>query len=582
MIRRRDFDQVLAVVRRSGVAEDLEKILSPEGRGRPRGLSVEFFLTGAILTAVQEKPLTFINIYETLTGDLARSLQVAIGVRVKSGSGRSQPISIRQVRYLFSAIENRLTAREEATPGFSEEMRDLRRQSLEGIIDRLIAATIPVGYERTISVAVDGTGVESFAKSKWRRVLQPNDETAAADEKGTDEIRAAADLRGEDQEGSSDETVTLGREHYSADRDARAGYRTKTYEKKSTFFFGYDLTAAVAVPRVGGSDIGPKLLLGMRVAPAAQSVTAPALDLLEHLLVNGYDIDEVIADRAYGYRVPEHWALPLLELGLRQVQDIHPNDHGPRYHDGVVMIDGVPHCPSTPERLWNIPRPARLSVGEISKTATESERLVHEREKKAIARFNELIAERETYAFVRHQNAREGAKDPAKARFICPARAGKLRCANCPLSQDYPATTPAVENPPTVDPPRSCRQETVMVPGAALIKLAQKEYWGSIPWQARYGRRSHVEAMFGNLRNPATQNISRLFCRVVGLVKTSLMLSFEAVAANLRLVQKWAWFFRGDSEPPASDTAEDHGFEEIDADNQVRLVDPDAYRSPPG
>ena len=41
-------------------------------------------------------------------------------------------------------------------------------------------------------------------------------------------------------------------------------------------------------------------------------------------------------------------------------------------------------------------------------------------------------------------------------------------------------------------------------------------------------------------RHPSTQNIRRGFCRVMGLIKTTLMLAVEVMAANLRLVREWA------------------------------------------
>ncbi len=41
------------------------------------------------------------------------------------------------------------------------------------------------------------------------------------------------------------------------------------------------------------------------------------------------------------------------------------------------------------------------------------------------------------------------------------------------------------------------------------------------------GLRAHVEGIVANLRSPSTQNIRRGFCRVTGLIKTTLMLAFE-------------------------------------------------------
>ena len=155
-------------------------------------------------------------------------------------------------------------------------------------------------------------------------------------------------------------------------------------------------------------------------------------------------------------------------------------------------------------------------------------------------------------------------------------------CDGCPLAADYPEGLPVVVDPPSgPNTPRSCSQATTVVAGAALIKLAQRDYWGSPEWQASYGRRAHVESIFGNLRNPSTQNIRRGFCRVMGLIKTTLMLAFEVMAANLRLVREWAKRTGENSDPLHEPFPEDHGFEEIDAEGNVRVASPDDL-SPPG
>ncbi len=467
MIRLCEYRLVAGAIQRSGVAREIERLLSPEGKGRPRGLSVEVFLAGAVLTASRSLPLTFTNIYATLTRELSSSLQNAIGVRVKDDPATtSRPITIRQVRYVMEAIERRLGYTSASAPELDDALRDARRERFEGIIDQLIGATIPANYAKAVSIAVDGSGVESFAKSKRR----------AKDVAGA----ASDELEGEGEEDLADNERSK-YDYYSADPDARTGYRTRTYDSKSIYNHGYELTAAVAVPRVNGEDIGPKLLLAMRVQPSGPDVTTPAISSLEQLLGRGFDIDEVIADRGFSYKKPKDWAEPLRALGLAQVQDIHPADHGPRDANGVLMIDGVPHCEKTPEHLRRITRPAQLSVGELRADASEAERLVHARKVAEIGRFNELIAERQRYASVRNQGPLKGAKDQAKAQYICAGRAGKLQCALCPYAADYPEGLPVIANPPSGPYlPASCSQATRVVDGAALIKLAQRDY-GAAP-----------------------------------------------------------------------------------------------------
>ena len=81
--------------------------------------------------------------------------------------------------------------------------------------------------------------------------------------------------------------------------------------------------------------------------------------------------------------------------------------------------------------------------------------------------------------------------------------------------------------------------------------------------------------------DPSTQNIRRGLCRVMGLIKTTLMLAFEVMAANLRLVREWARATGENSDPLHEPFPEDGGVEEIDAEGNVRVASPDDL-SPPG
>ncbi len=103
----------------------------------------------------------------------------------------------------------------------------------------------------------------------------------------------------------------------------------------------------------------------------------------------------------------------------------------------------------------------------------------------------------------------------------------------------------------------------------------------SAPWRESYSRRGHIEGIFGNLRNPSSQNIKRGFCRVVGLVKTSLMLTFEVVAANIRIFRQWSKRTGDVSDPLAEEFPPHHGFEELDEFGRPSPVEPSVFDDPP-
>jgi hypothetical protein len=60
----------------------------------------------------------------------------------------------------------------------------------------------------------------------------------------------------------------------------------------------------------------------------------------------------------------------------------------------------------------------------------------------------------------------------------------------------------------------------------------------------------------------------------MGLVKTSLMVTLEALAAGIRVVRQWARRAGMTSDPLWAPMAEDGGFEELDAGGQTSLAGP--------
>lgn len=273
--------------------------------------------------------------------------------------------------------------------------------------------------------------------------------------------------------------------------------------------------------------------------------------------------------------------MELHKRGISQVQDIHPADRGVKDYEGIRVVRGVPYGVKTLDTLIDNPPPPHFKVGALRKKATADERLNHEHNTKALEEFLNVNAELQLYAFVFNQNV-PTKNDPFQTQWICPGKAGKIKCELCPLSRDYPEDLPVVENPgPLATAPKCCRQATITIPGPVLSKLRQRDPWGSPKWIDSYVRRSAIEGIFGNLRNQSTQTIKRGFCRVVGLVKTSLMLTFEAVAADIRLVRKWAKRVGLTEDPLCEPFPPDHGFEELDENGQICLAEPFSFDDPP-
>ncbi|MBW4079434.1 MAG: hypothetical protein HIU84_13190 [Acidobacteria bacterium] len=180
MIRRCEVELVASAIHRSGVADDVEKLLVLHHTGRPRELSVEVFFVGAVLVASRGLTLTLDNVHKALTRWIAPSVQNALGTRVKTESGvQSEPITIRQVRYLLSAIEKRLEFSVGYAPDLTDVEREIRSEALQSIIDKLIRASHPQTMPKSVSIAWDSSGVETFGSPRW--AATPTSDAADAD-----------------------------------------------------------------------------------------------------------------------------------------------------------------------------------------------------------------------------------------------------------------------------------------------------------------------------------------------------------------------------------------------------------------
>lgn len=546
MIRRSEMDRALRLVQRSGVHRTLEALVRPaEAGGRPRQLSMDVFLAGIIVTASSGRRLALTEVHKTLTRELARSARVQLGTCWSGQAGEECNLSVRQVRYLLEAIEKKLAYTDGRAPDLSEADKEHRAAALQNIADALLAATVPAHLPPADRFALDSTVIESYGRG--RRRCKTTDPVVK-------EELDLAELAG-----------YVGDDGKAADPDARWCYRTRTYDNKTSIVFGYDAFAITRInaPQDSSSD-SPKLIERLVVAPGGRDVTAPALGMLDRLAQDERVVREVVADRAWSYKLPEAWAYELRARNIEQVLDLHPNDHGARDHEGMRIIAGVPHCPSMPDELVDIRRPARLSAGEKPGPGASLDKLRSWKQASdELEEFQAKIEERQTYAFRRVA----GPDAKGRERYECPAQAGKIKCDLCPLSQLFPEDLATVAEPPAPDTaPKCCTQRTVTIPGTVTPKVRQRLYWGSPEWISAFNRRVRIEGSFGNLKSPKTENIRRGWTYVMGLIKTTLMLVCATVAGNLRLLRKWA--------ERTGDTADELtrpdpplvGFEEIDPD----------------
>jgi hypothetical protein len=125
--------------------------------------------------------------------------------------------------------------------------------------------------------------------------------------------------------------------------------------------------------------------------------------------------------------------------------------------------------------------------------------------------------------------------DPARA--LVPVL-GKLRCPLRPASMTLDRHRPEILTPPE-HPPACCDQQTITVPPEVNAKTAQKHDYPSRAHRRSYARRTGAERSFATVKDPASNDISRGWCRLMGLAPILLFTACLLVVRNQRILTAW-------------------------------------------
>lgn len=282
--------------------------------------------------------------------------------------------------------------------------------------------------------------------------------------------------------------------------------------EKDDQFFGYFLQLDSMVKEVGGQDIA-ELVRRMLLTSCHVDPPPAFLKVLCAKPSSGIALGDVIFDSGYAHRVPEHWALPLRLSGADLVMDLHPHDRGTKgTYQGAICFNGALYCPATPEPLFDLEP--------LSRRAQRDEIAAHDRKAAELARY---------------KLGRITADDPdGYHRVGCPAVAGKVRCPLRRASMNLSPERPEVLSPPE-HPPACCVQKTVTVPPQVNSKTAQKHDYPSAAHRRSYARRTAVERANSTIKDPATNDISRGWCRMMGLAPMTVLLACLLVVRNVRV-----------------------------------------------
>ena len=357
-----------------------------------------------------------------------------------------------------------------------EEPDGLPSAELQAACDDLLEASIPDQHKTaSAALAVDWTDMETFSRPP---------------PKGTSDC---------------------------ADPEASWGHRKNNLLRcEDELFFGYYFSAGIMMPDEHGPPVPEYArritLSSCRSRPCPRVRPRP---------------DRAARRRDPARRHPRRLRLRLPhpgELGgpaARRRRPAHPGPapirpraarHPPRRHH----LQRQPVLPPAPRAL--------LQLGPLARDATREQAASHDTRTAELARY---------------KLGRITSDDPdGYHRVMCPAVMGKIRCPLRPASMTLDRDRPEILTPPQ-DPPACCTQQTLTVPPDILAKTAQKHDYPSAAHRRSYARRTGAERGFATLKDPATNDISRGWCRLMGLAPRLLFTTCLTITRNQRITAAW-------------------------------------------
>ncbi len=448
---------------RAQVTTRIEALL-PAGV-RPRQLTVRTLILGMLLILADHRPAHLTRVHASLTA-LPEADQARLGVTAVWKNGLHQ-LTYRQTEYTFGAAVRALSKqRPDGAPA----------EVLAGICDDLLEATIPPEHKDTSrALAAGWSDLESFS---------------CPPPAGTRDC---------------------------ADPEATWGHRKGGGPgQHSDLFFGYFLNAATMIGEEQGPAV-PELARRMAVTTCHLDPARAIVPALQRLPAAGIPLGDILADSGYAHRVAANWAVPLRTAGAQLIQDLHPDDRGPRgTHNGAIISNGNLYCPATPKPL--------LHLGPLARDVTPEQVTAHDQQTEETARYKlGRITSDDTDGY---------------HRVTCPAAAGKIRCPHRPgsltLSRDRPEILAPPQNPPTC-----CQQQTITVPPHVAAKTRQKHDYPSPAHRRSYARRTSSERTFSTIKDPAATTIARGWCRLTGVTPLALRIGCLLAVRNQRIRAAW-------------------------------------------
>jgi hypothetical protein len=357
-----------------------------------------------------------------------------------------------------------------------DEPDGLPSPALQAVCDGLLEASVPEEFTgASRSLAVDWTDLESFSRPP--------------------------------PHGTSD----------CADPEASWGHRKNNLlRSEDELFYGWYLSAGAMVPEENGPAV-PELARRATLSSCRHDPVRAFAPVLTAMPAAGIPLGDILDDSGYAHRDADAWALPLRAAGAQLIQDLHPHDRGPKgTHAGAIISNGNLYCPKAPRPL--------LELGPLARTATKEQATDHDRKTAELARYKlgKITSDDED----------------GYHRVACPAATGKIRCPLHPPSMTLDRGRPEILTPPD-HPQACCTQQTLTVPPQINAKTRQKHDYPSAAHRRSYARRTGAERGFATTKDPASNDISRGWCRLMGLAPLMLFTTTLLIARNQRILAAW-------------------------------------------
>jgi hypothetical protein len=389
---------------------------------------------------------------------------------------------------------------------------------------RMLLAAIPEHLLETLvgntALAIDGTEMESCGQFHGELVAEDADGEAA----GPEEPAPDASPSGQRRRKTKAKVLAIGddgRNVYTKDADARAGWRTGNANHPPGYYVGREAHLGVAVPRIAWTDGVGKIKFGPEVPPVIVTAdlvpagTHRAKAVLPSLLTAAADglCADGVADGGYTNSKPQDFALPLQRAGIGLTLRLVPAQRGEKPGVGAArQIDGHVFAAQLPEELVDPPMPP------LGASKEEKAPYIEQFDRRGLYRYGRIKA--------------PGAD--GTTRWQHPVKAGTLRSRQRPSSMRGSTKAPLIELEDSAD-------MSSVTAGADDLPNWQRTLFGTSAWHEAMGRRQQVESANSLMHGAvgSLTDISRGYTKLRHSGRIKMYFVATLVGYNRRVVARW-------------------------------------------